>query len=121
MESLFQGMDSFVSAKTVVGEPVTVGDTIVVPLVDVSFGVAAGAALNDDKKKNNGGGGMGGKISSNAVLVIHNGSTRLVNVKSQDAVNKVLDMVPDLIDRFAPNKNADPEVEAAIREAAGRE
>lgn len=122
IESLFKGMDSFVSAKTVVGEAVTVGDTIIVPLVDISFGVAAGAGLNDDKKKNNGGGGMGAKMSPNAVLVISNGSTRLVNVKSQDAINKVLDMVPDVIERFAPgSKKEDPAVEDAIREAAGRE
>ena len=37
--SLFKGMDGFLSAKTVVGEPVTVNDTIILPLVDVSFGV----------------------------------------------------------------------------------
>ena len=34
-------MDSFVSAKTVVGDAVTVNDTIILPLVDVSFGVGA--------------------------------------------------------------------------------
>ena len=33
--SLFKGMDSFVSAKTVVGDAVTVNDTIILPLVDV--------------------------------------------------------------------------------------
>ena len=39
--SLFKGMDAFISAKTVVGEAVTVNDTIILPLVDVSFGVGA--------------------------------------------------------------------------------
>ena len=33
--SLFKGMDSFLSAKTVVGEAVHVNDTIILPLVDV--------------------------------------------------------------------------------------
>ncbi len=36
-------MDAFISAKTVVGDAVTVKDTIILPLVDVSFGVGAGA------------------------------------------------------------------------------
>ena len=54
--SLFKGMDSFLSAKTVVGEAVHVNDTIILPLVDVSFGVGAGAFAGD--KKNNAGGGM---------------------------------------------------------------
>lgn len=102
VESLFKGMDSFVSTKTVVGEPTQIGDTIIVPLADVSFGVAAGAV--SEPNKNNGMGGLGGKITPSAVLVISNGSTRLVNVKNQDAITKLLDMVPDLLDRFVPAK-----------------
>ncbi|MBQ6843705.1 MAG: GerW family sporulation protein [Agathobacter sp.] len=104
VESLFKGMDSFVSTKTVVGEPTQIGDTIIVPLADVSFGVAAGAV--SEPNKNNGMGGLGGKITPSAVLVISNGSTRLVNVKNQDAITKLLDMVPDLLDRFAPVKDS---------------
>ena len=84
--SLFKGMDSFLSAKTVVGEAVHVNDTIILPLVDVSFGVGAGAFAGD--KKNNAGGGMGGKMSPSAVLVIQNGATKLVNIKNQDTVTK---------------------------------
>ena len=97
--SLFKGMDSFVSAKTVVGDAVTVNDTIILPLVDVSFGVGAGAFAGD--KKNNAGGAMTGKVSPSAVLVIQNGATKLVNIKNQDTVTKILDMVPDLIDKVS--------------------
>ena len=77
VESLFKGMDSFITTKTVVGDAIHIGDTIILPLVDVSFGVAAGAFSQD--KKNNGAGGMGGKIMPSAVLVIQNGTTKLVN------------------------------------------
>ena len=105
VESLFKGMEGFVSTKTVVGEPTTIGDTIIVPLAEVSFGVAAGAVVENNK--NNGAGGMGGKIVPSAVLIITKGSTRLINVKNQDAITKVLDMVPDLLDRFVPAKNTD--------------
>ncbi len=109
VESLFKGMDSFISTKTVVGEPTQIGDTIIVPLADVSFGVAAGASVENNK--NNGAGGLGGKISPSAVLIITNGSTRLVNVKNQDAITKILDMVPDLLDRFVPvNKDTVEEI-----------
>ena len=98
VESLFKGMDSFITTKTVVGDAVHIGDTIILPLVDVSFGVAAGAFSQE--KKNNGAGGMGGKIMPSAVLVIQNGSTKLVNVKNQDGITKVLDMVPDFVNKF---------------------
>ena len=98
VESLFKGMESFITTKTVVGDAITLDGTIVLPLVDVSFGVGAGAS--NDEKKNNGGGGMGGKMSPSAVLVIKDGVPQLVNIKEQDGLTKVLDMVPGLIDKF---------------------
>lgn len=119
VESLFSGMDNFVSAKTVVGDAVTVNDTIIVPLVDVAFGVGAGAFAGDTK--NNAGGGLGAKLSPSAVLVIQNGQTKLVNVKNQDTVTKILDMVPDMVDKISgivgrkKNKNDDA-VEEAIKD-----
>ena len=102
VNSLFKGMDSFITTKTVVGDAITVGDTIILPLVDVTFGVAA-TAKNEDKKQN-GGGGMGGKMSPSAVLVIQNGTTKLVNVKNQDGLTKILDMVPDFVNKFTDGK-----------------
>lgn len=102
VESLFQGMDSVISSKTVVGDAIHIGDTIILPLVDVSFGLGAGAFA--DEKKNKGGGGLGGKISPSAVLVIQDGKTKLVNIRNQDTITKILDMVPDVIDRFSSGK-----------------
>ena len=99
VNSLFKGMDSFISAKTVVGEAIHVGDTIILPLMDVSFGVGAGAFSGE--KKDNGGGGMGGKIQPSAVLVIKDGTSRLVNVKNQDGITKLLDMVPEFVEKFS--------------------
>ncbi|MFI3170970.1 MAG: GerW family sporulation protein [Eubacteriales bacterium] len=101
VESLFQGMNSVISSKTVVGEAIHIGDTIILPLVDVSFGIGAGSFVgskNDDSKEQ-AGGGLGGKMTPSAVLVIQNGTTRLVNIKNQDTITKILDMVPDFVDK----------------------
>ena len=81
VEALFQGMDNVVTSKTVVGDAIHINDTIILPLVDVSFG-------------------LGGRMTPSAVLVIQNGTTRLVNIKNQDTITKLLDMVPDVLDRF---------------------
>ena len=115
VSSLFKGMDHFISSKTVVGDAITVGDTIILPLVDVTFGVGAGASAGE--AKNNGAGGLGGKISPSAVLVIQDGTIRLVYVKNQDAVTKVLDMIPDFVNKFTSGKTggkSDPKVDEAI-------
>ena len=113
--SLFKGMDAFVSAKAVVGDAVTVNDTIILPLVDVSFVVGAGAFAGD--KKNNAGGAMTGKVTPSAVLVIQNGATKLVNIKNQDAVTKILDIIPDIVDKFKGKEEKveiNPDIDEAI-------
>ena len=115
VESLFKGMDSFITTKTVVGDAIHIGDTIILPLVDVSFGVAAGAFSQE--KKNNGAGGMGGKIQPSSVLVIQNGITKLVNVKNQDSITKILDMVPDVVNKFTSKGDKDSDLEDIINEA----
>ena len=106
VSSLLSGVDNFLSTKTVVGQATQIGDTIILPLVDVTFGVGAGAAAGE--QKNSGFGGITGKMSPSAVLVIKNGQTKLVNVRNQDAVTKIIDMIPDLVDKFTAPKEDIP-------------
>ena len=116
IESLFKGMDQFVTTKTVVGEPVQTGDTIIIPLIDVTCGMAAGSFAQS--AKTNGGGGMSANMSPSAILVIQNGMTKLVNIKHQDAVTKVLDMVPDIVNRFTGGNDVTPEAAAKAEKMA---
>lgn len=115
VSSMMKGIDGFLSAKTVVGEPTTIGDTTIIPLVDVTFGIGAGASEKD--KKNGGGGGMSGKMSPSAVLVIKKDQVRLVNVKNQDTMTKILDMIPDIVDKFTAPKVDMPSDDEAINVA----
>jgi uncharacterized spore protein YtfJ len=116
VESLFKGMDNFLTTKTVVGDAVKIEDgTLILPLVEVTFGVGAGAFAGE--KKNNAGGGMGGRITPSSVLVIKDGSSKLVNVRTQDSLTKILDMVPDIINKFTKeNKNKDEKKEPSMEE-----
>ncbi len=106
MESLMKGAETVFSTKTVVGEATKIDDTIIIPIVDVSFGIGAGATCGSgrDTKKNGGAGGMNGKMSPSAILLIKNGQTKLINIKNQDGVTKILDMIPDLVDKFTAPK-----------------
>lgn len=102
VESLFRGMDGVISSKTVVGDAIHINGTIILPLVDVSFGIGAGSFSGE--KKERGMGGIGGKMSPSAVIVIQDGRTKLVNIKNQDTITKILDLVPDVVDRFTSGK-----------------
>jgi len=118
IESLLRGMDTVLSTKTVVGEATQIGDTIILPLVDVSFGVGAGAGNNSEKGSASGAGGLGGKMTPSAVLVIKNGSTKLVNIKNQDAITKVLDMIPDIMEKFTKPKDSGEMSDAEVVDIA---
>ena len=120
MESLIKGMETFLSTKTVVGEPIHLGDAIILPLVDVYFGCASGAAAGGKNSKEGTAGGMNGKMTPSAVLVIQNGTTKLVNIKTTDNVSMLIDMVPDLVNKFTTGKErkvtvSDEEVKNAVK------
>jgi len=104
VDSLMSGMENFINSKTVVGEPVYVDKTIIIPLVDVSFGLGVGASegKKGDDPKNIGAGGLGAKVSPSAILIVTDGHARLVNIKNQDSLTKLIDLVPDIMDRFKP-------------------
>lgn len=102
LQALFGKLEEFVTTKTVVGEPIHIGDVILLPLVDVTFGVGAGVLGNskNDEDKESGGGGLGAKITPSAVLVICDGNVQLVNVKNQDSLNKIIDMAPGVLNKL---------------------
>lgn len=102
LQMLFSKMEEFVSTKTVVGDPVHIGDVILIPLVDVMFGVGAGVNESTDEKKGSdaGGGALGAKLTPAAVVVIVDGTVQLVNVKNQESVNKMIDMIPGLLSKL---------------------
>ena len=95
-EELVEAMEHFITTKSVVGEPIRVGDTILLPLADVSFGMGIGMF----SKGENGTGGVGGKITPNAVLVLKKGSSKIISVKDADGISKIIDMVPDVVNKF---------------------
>ena len=54
-------------------------------------------------------------MTPSAVLVIQNGTTRLVNIRNQDTMTKILDMVPDVLDRFT-SKNGSRMTEEEVND-----
>ena len=113
LQALFKGMEGLVQSKTVVGEPVQIGDATLVPLVEVSAGLASGALKNN--AKNNGAGAMSAKLSPVAMLIIQDGRTRLVNVKNQDVMTRLLDLIPEAIDKITRG-SVSPEAKEAAKD-----
>ena len=65
-------------------------------------------------------------MSPSAVLVVSGGNTRLVNLKNQDAVTKIIDMAPEVVDKvvglFKKDKTEEEKnVDKAINDVAQSE
>ena len=101
--SMFDGIDSVISNKTVVGEPIHVDGMTLIPLMEVSFAMGTGVMSGDARGKKSG--GVGAKMIPSAMLVIQRGKTRLVNIKKQDTLTKIMDLVPDVMDRIDAKRN----------------
>lgn len=115
VKSLMDGAEGVLTSKTVVGAPVRIGDQIIIPLSDVSIGCGAGSNGTDHKDK--GAGGFSAKMSPTAILIIKGGQTKVVNIKDQTAVTKLVDMIPDVIDKVRGRREPMISDEDAVKAA----
>lgn len=98
LQALFKGMESLLQSKTVVGEPIEVGNTVMIPLMEISAGLASGTLKNN--AHNNGAGAMSARISPLAMIIIQGDRVRLISVRDQDIFTRLLDSIPDMINRI---------------------
>ena len=108
--SIFNGVETLVDTKKVIGEPYTVGETTIIPFIETSVGLGVG-----DLKNNKEAAGAGCKVKPIACLIIQDGFTKLINIENQDAITKAVDMIPDLVDKLL-HKGKNSEINEAIEE-----
>ena len=101
--SMFDGVERVVSSRSIVGDPIYVDGMTLIPLMEVSFAMGTGVLAGDSRGKKSG--GVGAKMIPSSMLVIQNGKTRLVNIKKQDTLTKIMDLVPDVMDRIDARRN----------------
>jgi len=101
-------IERVLSSKTVVGEPITVGETTLIPLLSMGFGFgAAGGAGKADAKQGNeglkGGTGGAGGMRPIAIIVIDKDGVRIEPIKSSvaAAIEKLSDKVPGVVEKIA--------------------
>lgn len=113
LQTMFDKLEKFFRTETVVGNPITVGEVTLVPIIEISFGLGSGGTAGKDSKGNDsmgGGAGAGAKITPNAIMVIKGEEVSLIPLKDRDSLEKVLEMVPDILSRFTGKKEEKREV-----------
>jgi len=107
MEITMEKIKAMIDVNTVIGEAIRVSeDTVIIPASKVSFGFGTGGS--DFSNKNNtpmfgGGSGAGVTMTPMCFLVVHAGNVKVVSVEQGEgsAINKAIDLVPELIDKVS--------------------
>ena len=104
-DSSMKNLQTLIDSNSVVGDPITTPDgTTILPVSRVSFGFGTGGSDLPATQKELFGGGSGGGVSITPVafLVIQNGSLKVLQIQSfSSAADRVVGMVPDVIDRVS--------------------
>ena len=101
-------IEKVLGSKTVIGEPLTIGDSTLIPLLSVGFGVGGGggSGKGDAKQASEGaGGGVGGGagIKPIAVIIVDKNGARIEPIRGgmASAIEKIGETVPEMMVRFA--------------------
>jgi uncharacterized spore protein YtfJ len=101
--NLFEKLEKFLTSKTVIGEPIVIGETTLIPVICVAFGLGSGGGDGTMMKGNKGmgsGAGMGAKIAPIAIIVIKGEKVELLPVKKNMGLEKLVDMMPEMMDKM---------------------
>ena len=117
MTTAMNSIQDMIDVNTIIGEPIeTANNIVIIPISKVSFGFAAGGSefkgetIDEYKKVEKeeqiqyrlpfgGGSGAGVTINPIAFLVIQSDNVKLMPVNHSSNVDKLLDYVPDLIEK----------------------
>jgi uncharacterized spore protein YtfJ len=112
LKTITDEMQKSLSAKTVVGDPVTIEGKTIVPLVSLGMGFGAGAGSGKDAPGGGGGGGGMG-IKPVAVIVIDDRGARVETLKQPKPtlVEQLAEVVPRIAESMPTKKERQVEVE----------
>ncbi|MBQ6541537.1 MAG: sporulation protein [Lachnospiraceae bacterium] len=117
VRELLSGLDGFVSTRSVVGEPIRMGEATLIPLMDIQIGVGAGSYGG---KSAGSAGGLGATIKPSSMLLLQDGKVKLIRITNEETVMKVIDAIPEVIDRvkgafMKTDKKVDEKAEEILR------
>lgn len=107
IETLLTKAKEIARMDTVIGEPVLLDGVSLIPISKVTVGFGIGGLDNDtDSKKKKSEAATGAvQITPIAVIAVSEGKSKLLMLeKNEQSMSKLIDLVPDILDRFAPRK-----------------
>jgi uncharacterized spore protein YtfJ len=100
VKTVLTELRAITKTKTVVGEPLKLGETTIVPVSKISLGFAVGGGMKDVKNGKGEGTGGGATIEPIAFFVVRGDKVDLVTIKKEDVgLGKFIDLVPQIVEK----------------------
>ncbi len=103
MQKTIEQIRQMADSNTVVGSPITCGDTVIIPISKISYGFASGGSDLPTKSQKDlfgGGAGAGITVEPIAFISIHNGSTTLLQIDPMhSSIDRIANSLPNLVDK----------------------
>lgn len=103
LDTVFAHLENMFKTKTVIGDPIVIGEVTLVPVVNVTFGIGTGGGEGKDEKDRGGGGmgaGTGAKITPAAVIVIKGSEVSMLPVAGRSSLENIIGMAPEVINQI---------------------
>lgn len=103
LETIFSRLENMFRAKTVIGDPLTIGEVTLVPVVNVTFGIGAGGGEGRDWPEQGGGGmgaGTGARLTPSAIVVIKGDQVSLLPLGGGSNFESIIEKVPEVISKI---------------------
>ncbi len=113
-----QELEKFLNTKTVVGEPIVIGDVTLVPVQTVSFGYGSGGGEGGDEKSKGvgGGGGAGANLRPIAIVAVKGTDVQVYTLGKKGLVDNIAAMIPEALSKIKMGKGKKEEEKAEGKE-----
>lgn len=103
LKSVAEDIACMISAKTVIGEHITIEDRTIIPVTKVSFGFGSGGGEGKRKEGDEGvgaGGGAGAIIEPIAFLVVSKEDVQLLTIKGKGTISQLAEVIPEIMEKY---------------------
>ncbi|MDT3698624.1 MAG: spore germination protein GerW family protein [Thermincola sp.] len=100
LDAIFSHLENMFKAKTVIGEPIEIGEITLVPVVNVTFGIGTAGGEGKDTGEQGAGGigaGTGARLIPAAVIVIKGDQVSMLPVSGKSSLENIVEMVPEVV------------------------
>jgi len=100
LRAMFEHLGNVLSTKTVFGEPIRAGETTLIPVLTITFGLGTGGGAGKDEEGDEGSGGaagVGAKLVPRAIVAVTEGKVEVFTMSEKSGMTGLIERVPEML------------------------